>query len=82
LGPDNVAKVWNVSNIYITENGCSATDVPAADGPDAVATRDLGGRADGLSRQCGTEIAGRPNHPSQLMRLDPLQDKIVSVQRA
>jgi beta-glucosidase len=24
-------KVWNVSDIYITENGCSATDVPAAD---------------------------------------------------
>jgi hypothetical protein len=31
-GPRNVAKVWNVSDIYITENGCSATDVPAADG--------------------------------------------------
>jgi beta-glucosidase len=31
-GPRNVAKVWNASNIYITENGCSATDVPAADG--------------------------------------------------
>jgi beta-glucosidase len=30
-GPRNVAKVWNVSDIYITENGCSATDVPAAD---------------------------------------------------
>ena len=28
----NVAKVWNPSDIYITENGCSATDVPAADG--------------------------------------------------
>jgi hypothetical protein len=25
-------KVWNASEIYITENGCSATDVPAADG--------------------------------------------------
>ena len=24
--------MWNVSDIYITENGCSATDVPAADG--------------------------------------------------
>ena len=31
-GPRNVAKLWNVSDIYITENGCSATDVPAADG--------------------------------------------------
>jgi beta-glucosidase len=31
-GPRNVAKVWNVSDIYITENGCSATDAPAADG--------------------------------------------------
>jgi beta-glucosidase len=31
-GPRNVAKVWNASSIYITENGCSATDVPAADG--------------------------------------------------
>ena len=31
-GPRNIAKVWNVSDIYITENGCSATDVPAADG--------------------------------------------------
>ena len=31
-GPRNVAKVWNVSDIYITENGCSATDVPTADG--------------------------------------------------
>jgi beta-glucosidase len=31
-GPRNMAKVWNVSDIYITENGCSATDVPAADG--------------------------------------------------
>ena len=31
-GPRNLAKVWNVREIYITENGCSATDVPAADG--------------------------------------------------
>jgi beta-glucosidase/6-phospho-beta-glucosidase/beta-galactosidase len=31
-GPRNVAKVWNASDIYITENGCSATDVPAAEG--------------------------------------------------
>ena len=27
-----MAKVWNVKDIYITENGRSATDVPAADG--------------------------------------------------
>jgi beta-glucosidase len=31
-GPRNLAKVWNVKDIFITENGCSATDVPAADG--------------------------------------------------
>jgi beta-glucosidase len=31
-GPRNLAKVWNVSDIYISENGCSATDTPAADG--------------------------------------------------
>jgi beta-glucosidase len=31
-GPRNVAKVWNASDIYITENGCSATDVPSAEG--------------------------------------------------
>jgi beta-glucosidase len=31
-GPRNVANVWNARDIYITENGCSATDVPAADG--------------------------------------------------
>jgi beta-glucosidase len=31
-GPRNVAKIWNVSNIYITENGCLATDEPAAGG--------------------------------------------------
>jgi len=31
-GPRNLAKVWNVKDIYITENGCSATDAPAADG--------------------------------------------------
>jgi beta-glucosidase len=49
-GPRNIAKVWNVSDIYITENGCSATDVPAADGlvydTDRIITaRDVGGRA-------------------------------------
>src|SRR5262249_42018984 len=31
-GPRNLARVWNAKSIYITENGCSATDVPAADG--------------------------------------------------
>jgi beta-glucosidase len=31
-GPRHVAKIWNVREIYITENGCSAADVPAADG--------------------------------------------------
>ena len=31
-GRRNAAKVWNVNDIYITENGCSATDVPATDG--------------------------------------------------
>ena len=31
-GPRHVAKIWNVKEIYITENGCSSSDVPAADG--------------------------------------------------
>ena len=31
-GPRNVAKRLEREDIYITENGCSATDVPAADG--------------------------------------------------
>lgn len=31
-GPHHVAKLWNVKEIYITENGCSSADVPAADG--------------------------------------------------
>jgi beta-glucosidase len=31
-GPRHVAKIWNVKEIYITENGCSSTDIPAADG--------------------------------------------------
>jgi len=31
-GPRHVAKLWNVREIYITENGCSSSDVPAADG--------------------------------------------------
>jgi beta-glucosidase len=56
-GPRNLAKVWNVSDIYITENGCSATDIPADGGVydtdrimflrsyDAITARDVGGRA-------------------------------------
>jgi beta-glucosidase len=31
-GPHHVAKLWNVREIYITENGTSSSDVPAADG--------------------------------------------------
>jgi beta-glucosidase len=31
-GPRHVARIWNVKEIYITENGCSSSDVPAADG--------------------------------------------------
>jgi len=31
-GPRNVNKIWNVKEIYITENGCSSADVPAPDG--------------------------------------------------
>jgi beta-glucosidase len=31
-GPHHVAKLWNVKEIYITENGTSSSDVPAADG--------------------------------------------------
>ena len=31
-GPRNVAKIWKAKEIYITENGCSTSDVPAADG--------------------------------------------------
>src|SRR5689334_22650355 len=31
-GPRHVAKLWGAKEIYITENGCSAADVPAADG--------------------------------------------------
>jgi beta-glucosidase len=30
--PRNVAKLWNMKSIYITENGTSAADEPAADG--------------------------------------------------
>lgn len=32
LGPRHAAKIWNVKEIYITENGCSSSDIPAADG--------------------------------------------------
>ena len=31
-GPRHLQKIWNVKEIYITENGCSSSDVPAADG--------------------------------------------------
>jgi len=31
-GPHHVAKLWKVKEIYITENGTSSSDVPAADG--------------------------------------------------
>ena len=31
-GPRHVADIWKVKEIYITENGCSSSDVPAADG--------------------------------------------------
>ncbi len=31
-GPRHVAKIWNVKEIYITENGCSSSDIPAEDG--------------------------------------------------
>jgi beta-glucosidase len=31
-GPRHLARLWNVKDIYITENGCAAADEPAADG--------------------------------------------------
>lgn len=31
-GPHHVAKLWNVQEIYVTENGCSSSDIPAGDG--------------------------------------------------
>jgi beta-glucosidase len=31
-GPRHVAKIWKANEIYITENGCSSSDVPAKDG--------------------------------------------------
>jgi beta-glucosidase len=30
--PRHLVKLWNVRDIYITENGCGASDAPAADG--------------------------------------------------
>ncbi len=31
-GPRHVADIWKVKEIYITENGCSSSDIPAKDG--------------------------------------------------
>ena len=31
-GPRHLSRLWNVENIYVTENGCAAADAPAADG--------------------------------------------------
>ena len=31
-GPRHLADIWKAKEIYITENGCSSSDVPAADG--------------------------------------------------
>jgi beta-glucosidase len=31
-GPRHVAQIWRANEIYITENGCSSSDIPAADG--------------------------------------------------
>jgi beta-glucosidase len=31
-GPRHVNKIWGAKEIYITENGCSSSDIPAADG--------------------------------------------------
>jgi beta-glucosidase len=31
-GPRHINKIWNAKEIYITENGCSSSDVPAPDG--------------------------------------------------
>ena len=31
-GARHLKRLWNVADIYITENGCAAADVPAADG--------------------------------------------------
>jgi beta-glucosidase len=31
-GPRHAAKIWKVKELYITENGCSSSDIPAKDG--------------------------------------------------
>ena len=31
-GPRHVNKIWGAKEIYITENGCSSSDIPASDG--------------------------------------------------
>ena len=31
-GPRHAASIWGAKEIYITENGCSSSDIPAADG--------------------------------------------------
>lgn len=31
-GPRHVSRLWGAKEIYITENGCSSSDIPAADG--------------------------------------------------
>ena len=31
-GPRHLSDIWKIKEIYITENGCSSSDVPAADG--------------------------------------------------
>ena len=31
-GPRHLANIWGTKEIYITENGCSSSDIPAADG--------------------------------------------------
>ena len=31
-GPRHLASIWKVREIYVTENGCSSSDIPAADG--------------------------------------------------
>lgn len=31
-GPRHINKIWGAKEIYITENGCSSSDIPAADG--------------------------------------------------
>ena len=31
-GPHHISKIWGAKEIYITENGCSSSDIPAADG--------------------------------------------------